>query len=161
MHVSDVKRVKRELGQLVKAEMDMRLVAEAATALAEDQYPTCPRILETGLIVAYCRAFTKDGRGRIPVTTTMVPTAGEDLRLHNVLFKLRDTVYAHSDETMARGAFDPFGEHAYVEGYRPLRSEVLPQIGELAGKQQRQFRAAIEDRSRRLTAAGVPPDPSL
>jgi hypothetical protein len=151
----------REINQLVKAEMDMRLVADAAEALSTTDYVPCERIVETGLVVAYCRAFTNDDKRREPVTVTMAPKAGQELELHSVLFKMRDTLYAHSDESPGRGAYDPFGEHAYVEGYRPINPGALPRIAALARRNQEAFRIGVGERSQALRDAGVPADPTL
>lgn len=160
MHPSEVNRLKREVLQLVKAEMDMWLVAEAAETLGTERYVPCERIVETGLIVAYCRAYTPDSKRRCPVTLEFLPD-GAALDLHNRLFELRDTVYAHSDETDARVAVDPFGEHSYSEGYRPLNGLAMPTIASLARDQQMRFRAALTEREDALRAAGVPPDATI
>jgi hypothetical protein len=81
----------------------MRRVIDGAESLAEDEYVPNERLLETGIVVAYCRAFTKGGKGREPITVTMLPENEEELHFRSVLFAFRDTLYAHSDETDALG----------------------------------------------------------
>jgi len=158
---SEVNRVKREIRQLVLAIKDMRLTVEGAETLSSvDYFPNTP-LIETGMVVTYCRAYSLVKGRRPPVTAQMLPEDDRGLSLHNELVKLRDTIYAHSDETDNRVVVDPFGAHNYTEGSRPWKREAFGPVIELARAQEAKFREALTSREASLRAAGVPPDPSL
>lgn len=155
MHDSEVNRIKREIRQLVHAAKDMQEVREAAETLSTLEGVPCAGIMVTGMVVTYCRGYTLvDGR-RVPVTATMLPE-GDALKAHVELFKLRDTVNAHSDETPNRVVADPFGEHRYTEAYHPWKPESFAQVVDLARSQEERFRTELRRREGELRVAGVP-----
>jgi hypothetical protein len=164
--VSDRNRIVRELRRLKLAASDMRLVAGAAETLAEDEHVACERMLETGLVVTYARSFTPDSKRR-RLGDEWAPVDPADQRLHDRLLELRNELYAHTDETDARGIEDVAamlgtGAHRYAESYVPLDRDRLPAIADLARKQEARFDAAqnleleLGRRNRRLAAGGGP-----
>ena len=153
---SEVNRIKREIGQLVKARKDMRMVAEQAALFEGNESVPVASIESTGMVVAYCRGYSPDGKRRDPITASLLPRGG-GLAIHDELFALRDRVLAHSDETPNRISADPFGEHRYTEGYRHWNPTVFPKIVELAKAQEQRFTDEQNQRQDKLRAAGVPP----
>lgn len=158
MHKSDVNRIMREIRQLVLARKDMELVAEGAQVLRADGYVPCVRLIEAGMVVSYCRAYSADGKRRIPVTAAMLPLDHRLAVFHDEIVKLRDTIYAHSDETPNRVSTDPFGDHRYTEGYHPWRPESFDVFIELARSQEMRFCKALTEREELLRASGAPSD---
>lgn len=157
MDESETNKLKRAIRQLVKAEADMKLVADAASSVVGE---TWPRLLETGIVVGYCRAYTCDAKRRVPATVNHLPRKTSLRALHDRLLELRDTVHAHSDETDAREAVDPFGQHRYTESYRPFQASAFPRIARLAAHQRHQFRRERKRLEALLRDAEVPAEPT-
>lgn len=157
VHDTEVNRLRNEIRRLLLAQNDMQLVAEGAEALA-DEAPN--RLLEAGLVVVYCRAFSGSPREGVE-PKTVVDSLAPESPLQAELFEARNKLYAHTDDDYAgrREAVDPFGEHSYAEEYRLLNLELLPPIRELALATAERFKEEREAREQRLRDAGVPPEP--
>lgn len=85
----------------------MRDAAAAADMLIARQNTRVTRALETGLVVSYCRAFTK-GEGLKKLTRNDVPA--EYHELHDWLLRMRHKVYAHTDVTAGQRSYENTGE---------------------------------------------------
>ena len=102
---ADYARLARLRVALLFAVSDRLQVAAACDALDALDDPDgadlhLARVLETGLVVAYGRAFT-EGVGN--VGGTFAPLKGTpELELHDTLLNLRRKVYAHTDEESGR-----------------------------------------------------------
>jgi hypothetical protein len=158
VHESEINRLRREIRQLALAIADMRLAYEAADTMRSGYAPSY-RVIEAGMVVIYCRAYTEDSKRRQPITLDLLPPDPDARRFHDELFKLRDQVYAHTDETPNRGIVDPFQVHRYTEGYRRWKPESFDKLEHLARSQEKVFRDALTQRERALRKAGIPPDP--
>ncbi len=138
----------------------MKLAAETAEGLIDDESLRGWRVLETGLVVTYARPYTLDSQRR-GLPEELYPE-GDDRPLHDSLMALRDELYAHTDETPHREAVDPFGDHSYAERYPAgLAETALPRIAGLARRQAERLRAAREALEQELRDRGVPPDRTL
>jgi hypothetical protein len=155
---SEVNRRRREIRRLLLAEQDMRLTAQAAVALRKRP----DRLLETALVVVYCRPFSgapKEGREPQTVVDELAPK-GDALNLHEQLFLVRNKLYAHTDDEFEhrREGVDVFGDHRYSEQYAELNRDLLEPIESHALALAEEFKEARERRQDELRAAGVPPD---
>jgi hypothetical protein len=158
VHESEINRLRREIRQLALAIADMRLAYEAADTMRRRSNPSS-RVIEAGMVVIYCRAYTEDSKRRRPITLDLLPKEPEARRFHDELFKLRDQVYAHTDETANRAVLDPFQAHRYTEGYRRWKPESFDKLEQLARAQETVFREALTQREQALRGAGIPPSP--
>jgi hypothetical protein len=161
MHESDVNRLRKEIWRLALAALDMRLVANTAQELMDGHDPSS--VVETGLVVTYCRSFSgppKDDRKPEHVVDELAPV-GDRLSLHTKLFEARNKLLAHTDEDYAsrRRTVDVFGNHSYKAEYPPkLRPEQLFPIRALALALADRFSTAQKERERVLREAGVEPE---
>jgi hypothetical protein len=136
LHPSERNRLHREIRRLLLAGQDMKLVAETAEMLVDDESLGGWRVLETGLVVTYARAYTLDSQRR-GLPDELYPQ-GDDRPLHDSLMRLRGEYYAHTDETPHREAVDPFGEHRYAERYPVgLAEGVLRRLRALTSTERR------------------------
>lgn len=147
-------QLRKEIRRFRLAQADMEQAAAAAGFLHSRGGGTGSlyRAVETGLVVCYARPFGATNRVGEINKDEWAPDDPELQMVHYRLLERRDQVYAHNDETDARGVEDLgplFGsdfEGVYVEAYRPIDRERLPQIRELAGQQERRFRAEADKR---------------
>jgi hypothetical protein len=106
------------------------------------------RIMETALAVSYARPWTKATVGTLE--EHWLPPDRVEQELHFELIRLRDKVYAHTDDELgARGVRDVGGmvgatKVMLASEWRPRRPELLPVIEELAATQRKPFRAAAD-----------------
>jgi hypothetical protein len=120
--------------------------AEALTGEREDS--VLGRALETACVVIYARPFTANKIGRLG--DEWAPTDPEERALHDELYRKRDQVYAHSDETPMRDVVDigaSIGKDypVYAEQWHPVNREVLPAFIRMAWAQEKRFYdAAVE-----------------
>jgi len=162
MHPSKVNEVRRKISLLTLAEVDMRQVANAARALNDDDRLPFRRMIETGLVVTYCRPFSGAPKDGVPPQKTVVdmfaPTA-DFAWLHAQLWEVRNKLFGHTDDDYKhrRMAVDVFGSHRYSEQYQHLDPERLVAIAALAEALAEQFREAKEELQQSLIDAGVPP----
>jgi len=105
------------LKRLVIAHADLQLALSAITFLGEEldenaQYSKIElrrfKCFETTFIVSYGRAFTKsNGRyDQLPLKRIGIKLTPKERELHELIIKLRQTVYAHSDEAFAHVRLD-------------------------------------------------------
>jgi hypothetical protein len=138
----------RAAKRLLLASQDMREAHEAAEWLIER--PSA-RILETALAVSYARPWTSAAIGELE--DHWLPTADLDRSLHSDLLRLRNKLYAHTDDDLgARGVRDVSGMIGskgitLVNEWRHLKAELLPVMSQLATSQQARFRSAVNELS--------------
>lgn len=138
----------RAAKRLLLASQDMREAHEAAEWLIER--PSA-RILETALAVSYARPWTSASIGELE--DHWLPTADLDRSLHSDLLRLRNKLYAHTDDDLgARGIRDVSGMIGskgitLVNEWRHLKAELLPVMSQLATSQQARFRSAVNELS--------------
>ncbi len=105
------------LKRLVIAHADLQQALSAITFLGDEldenaQYSKIElrrfKCFETTFIVSYGRAFTKsNGRyDQLPLKRIGIRLTPRERELHQVIVKLRQTVYAHSDEDFAHVRLD-------------------------------------------------------
>ena len=138
----------RAAKRLVLASQDMGDAADAAAGLIARPGS---RILETALAVSYARPWTDASIAALDAH--WAPAEDVDRRLHDELLRLRDKLYAHTDEELgARGISDVSN---YVDAPTPvlaaawrfLRPEFLPAFEELSKSQRARFREAANELS--------------
>ena len=154
VHHSDVNRVRKEIWRLALAEQDMQLIADACKTLSEVEYTPSRLVIETGLVVTYCRAFSG----------APVDELAPESQLHTELKEIRDKLLAHSDRSYKsrREAVDVFGDHSHTAEYPPhLNPKLLDPICALALVLVERFKDAREEREQSLRNAGVEPEPDL
>lgn len=138
----------RAAKRLLLASQDMREAHEAAEWLIER--PSA-RILETALAVSYARPWTSASIGELE--DHWLPTADLDRNLHSDLLRLRNKLYAHTDDDLgARGIRDVSGMIGskgitLANEWRHLKPELLPVMSQLATGQQARFRSAVNELS--------------
>lgn len=76
--------------------------------------------------------------------------------------RLRNQVYAHTDETGARQVVDVsdllgLDSPAYAEGWQPIEREALPAIVQLARALESCLASAVDERLSRLAKRGAGP----
>lgn len=109
-------RSRRRVAQLLAlATADMQIAAEGARALKAERISSkasgrLMQALETGMVVAYARAFKESKLGRLP--RKFLPEDPLQQGLHRELMDWRDKVHAHSEDDLRRGGsvtagFDP------------------------------------------------------
>lgn len=122
-----------ELRQLHHAWSDMCQVSETAGYMQAEESRAVMRgvrdALETGLVVSYMRAFTRDNQGH-KLERDDWTEGDEERRLHDRLRALRNQRYAHTDKRhpLRRIAFDVHdvaGEPSERLGIRRFRSVEL------------------------------------
>jgi hypothetical protein len=146
VHETERKRLIRELRRLKLAAADMRLAADAAELLVDDEYVPAPRIIETGVLVAYARSFTSSGGGWVRFKEQWTPTDPDELAIHESILKRRDRRHAHTDETgSGRDIVDVFGDGMYSEEWEQLTADSLRKIAGLARAQEQRFDAAAQE----------------
>jgi hypothetical protein len=106
------------------------------------------RALETAVAVCYWRPFTQSSIGRLdPVADGPSEESGLG-ELHRRLRRMRDKVYAHTDEEAGRDVtvrdLGP-GTSFITEGWEPLPRDWLPSVIALAEGQADRFRAEALD----------------
>ena len=137
--------------RLVLAAQDMGEASDAASDLVQRNGV---RIIETALAVSYARPWTKATVGALE--EHWLPTDRVEQELHFELIRLRDKVYAHTDDELgARGVRDVGGmvgatKVMLASEWRPLRPELVPVIEQLAASQRKRFRAAADELSARV-----------
>jgi hypothetical protein len=119
------------------------------------------RALETAVAVCYWRPFTQSSIGRLdPVADGPSEESGLG-ELHRRLRRMRDKVYAHTDEEGGRDVtvrdLGP-GTSFITEGWEPLPRDCLPSVIALAEGQADRFRAEALDLGDQLRELG-PEDP--
>jgi hypothetical protein len=105
------------------------------------------RALETALVVCYCRAFTESTLKRLSSRSFAPKKGTEHRKIHDVLWRLRQKVYAHTDSGGGRSienlAVEIDGEIAHVthvERWHPLDRRLLPAIRRLCEEQGTRLR---------------------
>ena len=151
MHEAERNRLLRELRRLKLAAADMNLAAEATDLLVDDRYAPVPRIIETGVLVAYARSFNSSGPGWVRFKEQWTPTDPDELALHEPILTRRDKRHAHTDEKdSGRDIVDVFGEGIYSEEWEQLTADSLRKIAALARAQKERFDAAAKEIEHRL-----------
>jgi hypothetical protein len=138
----------RAAKRLVLASQDMADAAEATALLI--QRPNS-RVLETALAVSYARPWTEASIAALD--THWEPAAETHQELHREIIRLRNKVYAHTDEELgARGVRDVSSlagtpDPLLVSEWRTLKPELLPVFEELSKQQRTRFREAANELS--------------
>ena len=148
----------------------MRLAADGARALASSNniLPSSSRLpharlIEIGVIIAYCRPFSGPPRPGAKPRTEIDELAPKDSELHKVIFEARSKLFAHTDDDykFRREARDPLATHSHSEEYSDLDREFLESLARLAETNGHRFWNAIREREQVLVEADVPPEPYL
>jgi hypothetical protein len=140
----------RAAKRLILAAQDMGDAAEAATEL---DVRHGSRVLETALVVSYARPWTASNSIE-PLGEQWLPSGRQDEGLHFDLMRLRDKLYAHTDEEFgARGVADVrhlvgAAQIMLVPSTRTIKAEVVSIVREMANAQRERFREAAEQLSR-------------
>ncbi len=138
--------------RLVLAAQDMQDARDAAEALSARVGPARP--LETAIVVSYARPWTRSTIKRLG--PHWLPADESDLRLHGTLLRLRDKLYAHTDDDLgARGMHDVSAivgsaDPRFAPQWRPLDRAVLPDIIALTERQLDRFRVASSELGRQI-----------
>jgi hypothetical protein len=99
-------RLKNEIRRLRLAAADMEQVATAARTLMEVRLnDDAVSVMHTGIVVTYLRPFYKAGIGSLD-PEEWAPEDEDAGRIHDALMRLRNTVYAHTDESPWRDVED-------------------------------------------------------
>jgi hypothetical protein len=154
------------LRKVHSADQDMDQVAYAAGLLADElekdnlgPYTLVSQVLETGIVTMYARHFTGNAR----LGDSWLPPAGPGLDVHNLIMRLRHTVYAHADWTASRTIVDTnamlggTGPPILAEQRSSLSAQQLRDIAKLAEQQQLRFYESSGQLKQRLGAANAPP----
>jgi hypothetical protein len=153
--------LERAIKRLILAAQDMYEVRAAADFLRQshDLPVAVVRALETAIPVAYARPWGKRRRNAIGgLEAHWLPTRPDLQTAHKKMFRLRNKVYAHTDEEeiearwiyRMNGALRPSG---FVPAVRPSNPDLLdPLFTELAESQEERFGEGIRELQRRLAS---------
>src|SRR5438552_363747 len=118
----------------------MSLAADAADLLVDDRHAPVPRIIETGVLVAYARSFNSSGRGWARFKDRWKPTDPDELAVHESILRRRNKRHAHTDDNEpGRDIVDVFGGGIYHEEWERLTADSLRKIAALARAQKERF----------------------
>jgi hypothetical protein len=120
---------------------------------AADRLQAAPRVrpLETALAVCYARPWTKSSIGQLG--EQWLPEDGEGLKRHRDLIRLRNKLYAHTDDDLgARGIRDVSGggKPTFATEWKPMLEEAVIGARQLAETQRLRFREAVDELSVRV-----------
>ena len=130
---ADRSQLEKDVRRLILAASDMDQAAAAARALEAESDGVLARALETAMVVCYQRPFTKSD---LQLSGEYIPTSGEDARAHADLQRLRNKVYAHTDNASGRQAkievrpphADDIIQVVWTEEWLPFPRESLPYV---------------------------------
>lgn len=141
-----------------KSAPSVKTVPIAAAPISVTRTPTRPA--ETAIVVCYARPFSP--RNAVGALGTRWEPLQSYQTLHAELMRLRNQVYAHTDETGARQVVDVsdllgLDSPAYAEGWQPIEREALPAIVQLARALESCLASAVDERLSRLAKRGAGP----
>jgi hypothetical protein len=153
LHQSEHNRLRNEIRRLRLAASDMEQIADAAQTLLKIHLSAgAERVMQTGLVVTYVRAFKSPSGIGILKESEWAPSEPRDRALHDRLVNLRDKLFAHTDKTGLRDVVDTSallgleGGPTYAETWVPFSTEGIAQIGQVAEAQRDRFTAAADER---------------
>jgi hypothetical protein len=149
--VDDVKRAEWERECLRLARWDMDQANTAAVCIPHKNYENVRAVMQTGLATSYARPFTKseakprlnllhllpDGRQQ---GSDWFPEDQHDLLIHRQLMKLRNEVYAHTDDTDWRKVVSAGVQWSWMS------NEFLADVAAMTLRQRDRFAAAALER---------------
>jgi hypothetical protein len=155
--LSETEDARRSIKRLLLAAQDMNDCSAAAAELLTRIAPSSlARALETAIVVCYARPWGRSNRiGALEARWG--PETPEDLALHEELIRLRDKVYAHTDDEIKARDIEDMSEllgtnhPVFAPGWHPIETEALPRIAALAEAQRARFLRGARELSVNLT----------
>jgi len=113
------------------------------------------RALQTGVAVCYARAFTRSKGYPMLEKNKWAPSDADQRAVHFDLLRLRNVLFAHTDETDMRRVVDAgeilgLGWNMLVEEYRPIPVEQWERVARLAAAQVLRMKQAGDEVAARL-----------
>jgi hypothetical protein len=141
-----------QIARLRFAATDMELTAHAAEGLIEAREDrgsarVFERVIETGMVVTYCRPFLKSSQA--PIGENWWPKDEADRALHDEIVDLRGEYHAHAEQTSMRSLeimrdFHHSGRPVLAESWSMLPVGKLISLKDLANRQAEVFRAEAD-----------------
>jgi hypothetical protein len=144
------------IARLRLAQSDMRQAIDAGEGLLDEAGRPFRRALETALVVCYWRPFSNSTIGGLSEEWT--PRDPARTKIHDRARQLRNQVFAHTDETTARGVVDvgdvfgPEWAGRFVETWRPLPDTFVRDLVSLAREYEQRLKDAANDLQEEIAA---------
>jgi hypothetical protein len=167
--VNDTERaeVEHQVKCLRLAAWDMDQAHSGAISIPHSTFAGVRAVLETGLAVSYARPFTRsDAKPRLNLLHLLpdgrqdgsdwLPEDPLDLGIHGQLMRLRNEVYAHTDDTEWRkvvnaGSIIEGAEHLHAVRWSLMPDDWLAKVAPMVERQRDRFKREARARELRLS----------